>query len=265
PVLDSALFVGSIGSVVGPFYSNGTYELAKILDSRMSPDSVSASHILLNPAIEGGLDQAKAKADSIKTLVQNGASFADLAVQFGTDPSKDDGGKLGTFARGMVPELETALFNGKTGDVLVLNNQYGVQIIRIDSQIGSSRVVKAAIINRSIQSSKETLNAAYNKASDFFGKVNEDNFTEIAKADGLNLQVGEQIAPMQTVVQDLENPRELIRWAYQAEVGDVTDKIHELPNKYIVARLSEVRKEGTLPLETVKEDIKPAVLNQVKA
>src|SRR5690606_10749675 len=95
PVLDSALFVGSIGSVVGPFYSNGTYELAKILDSRMSPDSVSASHILLNPAIEGGLDQAKAKADSIKTLVQNGASFADLAVQFGTDPSKDDGGKLG--------------------------------------------------------------------------------------------------------------------------------------------------------------------------
>src|SRR5690606_14220394 len=82
PNLDSALFNGSTGSVVGPFFSNGTYELAKILDSRMSPDSVTASHILLNPAAEGGNEQANAKADSIKTLIQKGANFATLAAEF---------------------------------------------------------------------------------------------------------------------------------------------------------------------------------------
>src|SRR5690606_21706171 len=195
PALDSALFNGGIkGSVVGPFYSNGKYETAKILDTRMSPDSVTASHILLNPATEGGMDQAKAKADSIKALIQNGGNFAALALEFGTDGSKADGGKLGTFARGsMIPEFEEAVFNGKTGDLLIVPTQFGIHIIKIDNQIGSSRVVKSAIIDRNIQSSKETLNAAYNKASTFFGKINEGNFSELAKKEGYNLVVGEQI------------------------------------------------------------------------
>src|SRR5690554_2090407 len=132
PNLDSALFNSSTGSVVGPFFSNGTYEMAKIIDSRMSPDSVSASHILLNPAAEGGIDQAKAKADSIKTLVQNGANFGTLAVEFSIDGSKNDGGELGTFARGaMIPDFENAVFNGKTGDIIILTTQFGVHIIRI--------------------------------------------------------------------------------------------------------------------------------------
>jgi len=266
PVLDSALFSGAKGSIVGPFYSNGKYETAKILDTRMSPDSVTASHILLNPATEGGLDQAKIKADSIKNLIQNGASFAALALEFGTDGSKTDGGKLGTFARGsMIPEFEEAVFNGKTGDLLVVPTQFGIHIIKIDNQIGSSRVVKAAIIDRSIQSSKETLNAAYTKASSFFGKINEDNFSELAKSEGYNVEVGEEITPMQTYIQEIENPRELIRWMYKANVGDITDKVYELNDKYIVAHLTEIRDAGTLPLETVKKDIEPAVLNQVKA
>src|SRR5690606_1002654 len=128
---------------------------------------------------EGGADQAKAKADSIKSLIQNGANFSTLAAEFSTDGSKNDGGKLGTFARGtMIPDFENAVFNGRIGDVVVITTQFGVHIIKIDNQIGSSRVVKAAIIDKSIQSSKETLNAAYTQASNFFGKVTKDNFAE---------------------------------------------------------------------------------------
>src|SRR5690606_38984142 len=112
---------------------------------------------------------------------------------------------------------------------------------------------------------KETLNAAYTKASSFFGKINEDNFSELAKSEGYNVEVGEEITPMQTYIQEIENPRELIRWMYKANVGDITDKVYELNDKYIVAHLTEIRDAGTLPLETVKKDIEPAVLNQVKA
>src|SRR5690606_12299243 len=204
PGLDSAAFNAASGTVVGPIYSNGTYEIAKILDSRMSPDSVSASHILLNPALEGGMDRAKVKADSIKNLIQNGANFAELVEKFGAEGSKENGGKLGTFGRGAITEFETALFNGNRGDILVLPSQFGLHIIKIDNQIGSSRVVKAAIIDLSVQSSKETLNAAYRKASDFYGKVNEKNFNELAKTEGLSVQTGDQINPMQSAIQDLE-------------------------------------------------------------
>src|SRR5690606_27720457 len=265
PALDTALFSASTGTVVGPFYSNGTYEMAKVIDSRMSPDSVTASHILLNPALEGGLPQAQAKADSIKNLIQNGADFTELALTFGTDATKNDGGSLGTFARGAMPPIEDAVFNGRTGDVMVLNTQFGVHVIRIDNQKGSSRVVKAAIIDRSVQSSKETMNEAYAKASSFFGKVNDKNFSEIAKTEGYQVQVGENIVPMQASFQDLSNPREIIRWAFDAKAGEVSEKVFELESQYVVARLRDVRKEGLLPLESVKKDIQPAVLNRAKA
>jgi peptidyl-prolyl cis-trans isomerase D len=265
PALDSALFNASAGSVVGPLYSNGTYEMAKVIDSRMSPDSVTASHILLNPAIEGGLPQAQAKADSIKNLLQNGADFTELALTHSTDATKNDGGKLGTFARGAIPPIEDAVFNGRTGDILVATTQYGVHIIRIDNQKGSSRVVKAAIIDRSVQSSKETMNEAYAKASAFFGKVDGDNFSEVAKSEGYQVRVGENIAPMQASFEDISSPREIIRWAFDAKVGDVSEKVFELENQYVVARVKDVRKAGILPLESVKNDIQPAVLNRTKA
>jgi peptidyl-prolyl cis-trans isomerase D len=93
PLLDSAIFAADKGEIVGPFLNNGVYEIAKVLDTRMSPDSVNASHILLNPAIEGGVDQAEAKADSLKKEVQSGQSFATLALEFGTDGTGDSGGE----------------------------------------------------------------------------------------------------------------------------------------------------------------------------
>lgn len=266
PLLDSAIFSGKQGEVVGPVYENGTYEIAKILDSRMSPDSVQASHILLNPATEGGLDKAQAKADSLKQLIQNGADFAGLAKEFGTDASRESGGDLGTFARGsMIPDFEDAVFNGKTGDLFTLTTQYGVHLIRIQRQVGSSRVVKAAIVDNQIKNSDETLQAAFAKASDFFGNATSENFNQVAQDMGVEVQKADRILPMQGQIGNIDNPREIIRWAFEAEKGAVSDKIIEIDNKNIIAKLTQVIPEGIPSLETVKSDIEPEVIKQVKA
>src|SRR5690606_9100950 len=37
PGLDSLLFSATPGTVVGPVYNNGAYEIAKVIDSKMSP------------------------------------------------------------------------------------------------------------------------------------------------------------------------------------------------------------------------------------
>lgn len=266
PALDSLVFSAAKGSTVGPVYSNGVYESAKILDVRNSPDSVTARHILLNPATEGGVDKAMAKADSIKNLILKGGNFAALAVEFGTDGTKDNGGELGTFARGsMIPAFENAVFDAKPGDVFVLNTQYGVHIIKVDAQKGMSKVVKAAIIDKSVSSSNETLRAAYSKASDFFGKANSQNFAEEAKKAGLTVEHADNITPMQGYLPNLETPREVIKWAFKAEKGELTDKVYELDNQYVIAKLTNIRPKGQLSLEDVKKEIEPAVLNKVKA
>jgi peptidyl-prolyl cis-trans isomerase D len=79
PKLDSVMFAADKGFMYGPYLSNGSYKIAKLIDSRISPDSVKARHILLNPATTGGVDKAIAKADSLKKLIEGGKPFADLA------------------------------------------------------------------------------------------------------------------------------------------------------------------------------------------
>jgi len=265
PALDSLVFKSPVGSVVGPVFSNSAFKIAKITDIRTSPDSVKASHILLNPAQEGGADKARAKADSILNLIKKGTSFAELAAKYGTDASKDKGGDLGTFGRGaMIPAFEEAVFNGKPGDLKIVTTQFGVHIVRIEKQVGSSVVAKVAVVDKAVAASNQTQQAAYGKASSFLSSVNDaKSFDE--KANGLNKQVAENITASQSAVPGLENPRELIRWAYEAKEGDVTDKVFELGNSFVVAKLTDIRKKGNLPLEKVKKQIEPAVRNRVKA
>ena len=267
PALDSVMFSASNGFIYGPYLTNGAYKVAKLIDARVSPDSVKARHILINPATEGGGDKALAKADSLKKLIQGGADFAKLAAQYGTDGSKDKGGDLGTFGRGaMIPQFEDAVFNGSTGQLMVVSTQYGVHLINIQSQIGSSKVVKVAIVDKALAPSSSTEQVAYQKAQSFLSKVsNATQFNENAQKEKLNKLVGEDVGPLQSSLPGLEDARSLIRWVYQTDKGKVSDEIFDIGDKYIVAVLTKVKPEGTLSLEDVKKQIEPEVKKAVQA
>src|SRR6202000_3201683 len=49
PKVDSIMFSAAPGTIYGPYLSNGSYSLAKLVDARVGPDSVKARHILLDP------------------------------------------------------------------------------------------------------------------------------------------------------------------------------------------------------------------------
>ncbi|WP_448636272.1 peptidylprolyl isomerase [Pedobacter panaciterrae] len=182
PAVDSVVFNLPAGSFFGPKFSGNSYKLVKVIDTRFSPDSVKASHILLDASKLGGVDKAVKMADSLKGLIQKGASFATLAAQYSEDGSKDKGGDLGTFARGqMVPEFENAAFNGSVGDLKVVTSQFGVHLIKIEKQIGSSKVAKLAYIEKSLLASNKTKDAAYKKASNFLSEVKGGSFSELAQ------------------------------------------------------------------------------------
>jgi peptidyl-prolyl cis-trans isomerase D len=267
PALDSVLFHVAAGTTVGPFLSDGAYEIAKVISAKFSPDSVKASHILLNIATEGGLEPAQAKADSIKKLIEGGANFAALAVEFTQDPNgKANGGDLGTFARGqMVPAFEDAAFGGRPGEVVTATSQFGIHVIKIEKQVGNSKIVKAAIIDKVINPGKETTNAAYAKANDFFSSVSSANFAERAQEQGLRADKANTVQAMDANINGVEVPRELIRWAFEAKAGDLSDKIYENDNHFIVAKVNTINPKGIQPLEAIKSNIEGEVLNFVKA
>ncbi|EHQ27132.1 peptidylprolyl isomerase [Mucilaginibacter paludis] len=268
PQIDSLMLNASKGFTYGPYFSNGYYKVAKLVDSRFSPDSVKARHILISIQAEGSPEKAVAKADSLKKLIQSGKkTFAELAPLNSIDKgSAVKGGDLGTFARGsMIPVFEDAVFNGKKGDIKIVTSQYGVHLIEILDQKGSSKVVKVAVVDKPLEPSSKTKSAAYSKAQAFLGSLNKNNFDEEVKKAGLTKKTAEDLNGLASSAPGLDNIRDLVRWAFKADKGDFTDQVYEPGNEYVIAQLTEIKPKGVLSLEAVKKQIQPAVLNIAKA
>ncbi|MEE1946834.1 SurA N-terminal domain-containing protein [Pedobacter sp. KR3-3] len=266
PAVDSVIFNYPAGSFYGPKFSGNSYKLIKVIGTRFSPDSVKASHILIDPSKVGGEANALKMADSLKAVVQKGGSFAELAKKYSVDGSKDKGGDLGTFGRNaMVAPFEEAAFGGRTGDLKVVKTQFGVHLIKIEKQIGSSKEAKLAYIEKTLAPSAKTRDIAYKKASSFLNEVKGDNFNALAQKQGYTVGVADKVVSSQGFAPGLDNPRQLIRDAYDAKKGDVLGQVYTMDNGFVVAHLTDIKPKGQLSLEDVKKQIQPMVMNAVKA
>lgn len=264
PILDSNLFSAPVGTVYGPYLEANAYKVAKLISSKMLPDSVKARHILI-PSANGNTESAKQKADSIKKAIDGGADFAVLAKQFSSDNSKDKGGDLGYFdSKTMVKPFSDACFFGKKGDRMVVETQFGVHIIEIVDQKNFTTQVQVGIIDRTIEPSSTTTRTLYAKATNILSTVkNPKDFENIKLNNGINKRVAENIGQNDRFVAGLENPRELIRWAFKAEQDEISP-LFEVGNKYVFARLTQVKDKGFTALEYVKKEIESIVRKEKK-
>jgi peptidyl-prolyl cis-trans isomerase C len=108
----------------------------KNLDKFKKPESVHARHLLVSNA-PGDTDkikaEKKAKAEELRKQLAGGADFADLAKKNSDCPSKENGGDLGTFARGqMVKPFEDAAFSQEKNAIgPVVETDFGFHIIQV--------------------------------------------------------------------------------------------------------------------------------------
>lgn len=87
----------------------------------------SARHILVS---------TEAQCNELKANIENGADFAEVARQYSSCPSRNDGGNLGTFGRGMmVPEFDQVVFSAPVGVVQgPVKTQFGYHLVEVTAR-----------------------------------------------------------------------------------------------------------------------------------
>ena len=120
-------------------------------DAFTVPPTVSARHILV---------ESEEEANKIREEINNGLSFADAAMKYSSCPSKEQGGNLGEFSKGMmVPEFEKASFESEIGVLSEpVKTQFGYHLIIVDSKnegsLKSFEEVKDSVVNELIKKSQ---------------------------------------------------------------------------------------------------------------
>ncbi len=269
--LDSFVFTQAVaGDVFGPYTENEAYKLAKVIEFASRPDSVRARHILIRPEQNGRfktMDDANRTIDSLMNIVKiDSTQFSALAATFGMDGTSTVGGDLGWFKEGaMVKEFNDSCFAAREGKILKLNTQFGVHLVQVTGRGAETRKAKIAYIDRAITPSDETRNQLFAVANRFAGENQSlDDFEKSSKKMKYNILVADNLNDMDRNIPGLDSPRELVKWAYEAELNQVS-KVFEFGDIYVVAILTAIREEGIAPVEQVKAQITVELMKQKKA
>jgi peptidyl-prolyl cis-trans isomerase D len=272
PAIAEWAFAAQPGDIYGPYFENNSYKLVKIDSFKMLPDSVQASHILINPQTLGSMAKAQSLVDSIKNLVEKGASFAEMAVKFSEDKgSALKGGDLGWFKRNqMVPEFEQAAFTGEVNKLVVANTRFGIHIVKPTKKGKETNKVRIATLTKDVVASTETYQKTYAQSSKF---ASENTTLEAFNKSVTEQKLDKKMATLLEAdrqVAGLESSRQLVRAAFSAEKGQLLvnnegSSIFEFGNKFVIGVLTETTEEGNSTFEEAKIRVELAVRKEKKA
>jgi peptidyl-prolyl cis-trans isomerase D len=258
------------GKVFGPFLDGNTYKVVKI--SKIFKDTVysaRAKHILIkwNDTSEASKKEAREKAQNILKDIRGGADFGSKAREFGTDGTASRGGDLGWFSSGqMVKPFETAVFGATRPGLLnnLVETEYGYHIIDV-TNVKDNTAYNIAIIERAITPSDATLNEAFRKAEAFSSNLSDQkDFEARAKEQGLVVLEAKNILAGERRIGTIGEARQVVQWLFRdASIGKVS-QVFDLQDQNVVAVMTGEVQKGYRPLASVKDEITPAVRNELK-
>lgn len=258
------------GQIFGPLQEGNAYKVYKVV--KTGTDTVGnakASHILIRWADETEASKKTAKEQARKILaeIKGGADFAAEARDHGTDGTATQGGDLGYFTSGqMVKPFEDAVFSAKKTGVLndVVETQFGYHIINV-TNLADYTSYTIASVELNITPSDETQNEAYLKAQTFASDLSGvDEFKEKAKKENLSVVDANDLGTGERRISSLGEARQMVTWLFRdAKTGKVSD-VFDLDASYAVAVMTGEIESGVKAFDKVKEEITPAVKNELK-
>lgn len=259
------------GQTYGPYVTaNSTYVTYKVSDQYEGTPRMRASHILFGTE---GMDDAgkaavKAQAETVLADIKANGNFALAARQYGQDGTAQNGGDLGWFAKeDFVEPFANAVYAAKSTGLLagLVETEYGYHIIDV-TELPKSTYTKISVLELELVASDATRNEAFRNADTFAAESgNRNEFTENATENGYRVLQANNVDAASRNLNNLQNAREVIIWAFsEASEGEVSE-VYELDNSYVVASLVSRKEEGEAKLADVRDQVEQQVRNDKKA
>ena len=214
------------GETYGPVLKNNEWTMARALDTKMVPDSMGIRHIVL-PYTEDTL------ADSLLTALRGGADFAQAASQYSVyDMTAANGGEVGVMPfSAFSGEFAEALAGAKEGDIVKVASGDAIQLMQVYRAGKPTKHVQVASITYPVEASVTPRVAV------------------ISQGD--------------RTIRGLEDSRDVTRWAYGAEIGDVSE-IFSVGKDYAIAMLTAIDNDEYASPEKVAAQLRAQVLRDKK-
>ncbi|WP_412986477.1 SurA N-terminal domain-containing protein [Pontimicrobium sp. IMCC45349] len=263
------------GSVYGPYKDGAYYKLTKMVDVKQIPDSAKVRHILIPfvgatrvAATETRTDaQAKATADSIYNVLKGNRSKFKSLLELSSDKvsNEKDGEIEFAYTDGYAPEFKAFSFENNTGDLEVVKTSFGYHVIEILSQGNKQKAVKVATLAHAIEASEKTIDDVFNKKSKFEIAVVGNDFEEIAKEQGLEVETVSNIKVLDESIPRLGSQRGIVRWAFESDKIGAVKSFNVPGGGYAVAVLTGINEEGLMTPEKASVTALPEIRKEKKA
>ena len=156
-------------------------------------------------------------------------------------------------------------FNGKKGDKFTVASGMGEQTFKIADISKATPKVKLAILSRKVTASSKTYGVLYNQAKQFIvANNNADSLHQAAFAQGLGTTPVYSLNENTDKVNELKNSRAIVRWAFEAKAGQVSD-VFECGDQFVVAALTEINDGEYRSFESVRPELIITATNNKKA
>lgn len=262
------------GGLYGPYLDGKIYKIFKVSD--IKEDSlfyVRASHILFKADERTSAEEkqkAREKANEILQKIKEGASFEEMAKQFGSDGTAQQGGDLGWFGKGqMVAEFERAAFESTEAGLKpgIIETKFGFHILKV-TYPKTNQKYKLAIVDKVLDPSDASRDEVFRSAQELLSKSPDgDQLREnVKKNPSLVVLKAEKLPTNATSLGNIFNAREAIRWAFTDGKKNVVSQVFDLQdqNKYIIATVTGMTSEKELNIENYREEIKAEVIKDMK-
>ena len=258
-----------VGQVSAPFetaYDN-TVNVIKLIGKSQMPDSIEYRQIQVGGAT---VEAARKTADSIATALKGGADFEALAKKYNqpgasqwlTSAMYERETALDTDSKAYITAVTTAAPN-EVKNVEFSGGNIVLQVLNRKAMVTKYDV---AVIKHTIDFSKETYSAAYNKFSQYVSENKTiEGLEKNAQKFGFKLQERKDMVNSEHNVAGLRSTRETMKWIFDAKEGEVSP-LYECGNNdhLMVVALTKIHPVGYRGLDVVQEEVKQEVIRDKK-